>query len=82
VKPAPCSQSKNGIRANNDPSCGDLCKRAPRPNATSTVAIRNVRLTSIPAVPERPSGGQESALLKHRQSGQALDLNHQQAIGF
>jgi hypothetical protein len=41
------------------------------------IAIRYVRLTSTPAVPERHLGGQESAPLRHRRVGyQAFDLSH------
>jgi hypothetical protein len=39
-----------GFRPDSGPSRGDPCGRAIRPNATSTVAIRNVRFTSTPAV--------------------------------
>ena len=41
------SRSNAGYGPDCGPSPGDPCKRASRPNATSTVAIRNVRFTSI-----------------------------------
>jgi hypothetical protein len=42
------SQMNDGYGADSGPSGGDSCRLAYRPNATSTVAIRNVRYACAP----------------------------------
>ena len=48
AKPVSRSQRNDGYRADSGPSRGDPCRRAIRPTATSTAAIRNVRFTCAP----------------------------------
>jgi hypothetical protein len=46
----PISRRNGGYGPDSRPSRDDPCRRTIRPTATSTVAMRNVRLTSTPAV--------------------------------